>query len=371
MTLVNALKAYARSLDIAACGICDLSELTRGKAALLKQIEVYPANDLAFLQHDPGKRADPKTLLTDGQRAIVIAVCYQHPNEKDIPIGAEEGKIARYARSKDYHLVLRDKLQKIAEWIHTHVDPKATHRICVDTSPLLERELAMRAGVGFIGKNTMLITPKVGSYTVLGVLLTSAELPCDVPENERCGRCTRCIDACPTQALDAQGYRMDPTRCLSYLTIEKSGSLFDERFDANYDQIQTEQWIFGCDRCQEVCPFQYAHRSADLPVDVDLKSKPENASISLAKLLNLRSGDYRRLVKDRALRRISRPQFARNAALAAANIADPTPDLRQSLLDAQTRFLERTEVIETIHYAKKPRRSADLSDQTGAYKNDR
>lgn len=193
-------------------------------------------------------RADPVRLLPGAKSALVVSLGYAQSRPED-------PKIARYALGRDYHRVLRGRLKQLARGIQERV-PGAKCRACVDSAPLLERELAHRAGLGWFGKNTMLIDSRRGSWFFLGVLLTDLELPPSMPSRGGCGTCTACIDACPTGAIVFGGGRwhLDARRCISYQTIEHRGAL----------EVDTDGWVFGCDVCQEVCPFNQTRETQPL-----------------------------------------------------------------------------------------------------------
>ena len=192
-------------------------------------------------EHLPLKR-HPAELLPGVQSAVVVALNYNQPNnpEPGMP------RIARYALGRDYHKVLRGKLRQLTSWIQEQ-DPGARTRACVDSAPIMERDFAQLAGIGWFGKNTMIINSRRGSWFFLGVLLTTLDLAPDSPAIGGCGTCSRCIDACPTGAivLEEDHWQIDARQCISYLTIEHQGSI----------DIDTAGWTFGCDVCQEVCPF--------------------------------------------------------------------------------------------------------------------
>src|SRR6185369_4096797 len=199
------------------------------------------------------QRADLRALLATARSLVVVALAYDRAD----PIPADallRGKIARYARGEDYHLVMRDRLVLLADRLAAALGRPVASRPCVDSAPVHEREWAERGGLGFIAKNTMMIAPGIGSYVVLGELLVDAELaeaaPSE-PPRPRCGSCRSCLDACPTQAF-VDAYVLDARRCISYLTIEHRGAIPRELRRA----IGT--WVFGCDVCQEVCPFNAA-----------------------------------------------------------------------------------------------------------------
>ncbi len=188
------------------------------------------------------------------------------------------------------------------------------YRVCVDSAPLLERALGAQAGLGFIGKNTLLITPGAGSYTLLGELLLEIDLPRGQPISSRCGSCRLCIDACPTQAI-GENHTLDARRCISYLTIENRGPI----------PLQFRRamgtWIFGCDICQEVCPWNAGpSERGDKNADPELRPRPQQSRPELLWLLDLGAAQFRRFVRRTALRRIGRSQLLRNVAVALGNI---------------------------------------------------
>jgi epoxyqueuosine reductase len=200
-------------------------------------------------------------------------------------------------------------LQELVERLRQELDEPFEARVCVDTAPLLERELARAAGLGWIGKNTCLLHERLGSYLLLGEVLTTLELEPDNPVPDRCGNCTRCLDACPTKAFPAP-FQLDASRCISYFTIEHRGEVPAE-FHAGIGD-----WVFGCDICQQVCPFNAKAPAATHP---EITEDRIPARLNLLDLLNLGSADYRRLTKDTAARRATRQVWRRNAAIALGN----------------------------------------------------
>lgn len=224
-------------------------------------------------------------------------------------------KIARYARGPDYHEVLRSKLKQLLNWIQSE-RPECRGRGVVDTAPLLERDFARRAGLGWIGKNTMLINKHRGSYFFLGALLLDLELTPDAPHTGfHCGTCTACLDACPTHAFTEPGL-LDARKCISYLTIELRGSMPGEL------RAGVGDWLFGCDVCQEVCPW---NRQDD--------SQPE--LVDPIEMLSLSESGFRRRFGGTALERTRRRGLVRNAAIVLGNVGDERalPALRDSLSD--------------------------------------
>jgi epoxyqueuosine reductase len=223
---------------------------------------------------------------------------------------AVKARIARYAQgSADYHDVIRGKLRELATFLRYEA-PGCNVRGVVDTAPLLERDFARLAGLGWFGKNTMLINKRLGSWFFLAALLVDVELEYDAPHAaSHCGTCTRCIDACPTGAF-VEPYVLDARRCISYLTIEHRGAIAEELRPGMGD------WLFGCDICQEVCPW---NRKAPLSIDPAFAPRPELTGADAAALLSLTERDFRRQFGSTALSRPGRAGLVRNAAIVAGN----------------------------------------------------
>ncbi len=223
-------------------------------------------------------RTNPQELLSSAQSIIVIGINYY----RSIPeIKTGRGKIARYAYGRDYHRLIKKILKKLSIFIQAKY-PESENKICVDSSPIMEKSLAERAGLGFLGKNTLLINKQFGSWILLGELLTSLQLPIDKPITGTCGTCTRCIDICPTNAILQPGQMLDATKCISYLTIEDHDPIPQEF------QSKMENWLFGCDLCQEVCPY---NKSFQRPLQLKtLKNvKIAGTSLNLKDILNIKT----------------------------------------------------------------------------------
>jgi epoxyqueuosine reductase len=223
------------------------------------------------------------------------------------------GVVARYARGADYHWVMRKKLDALAAELPALAGRPVTARACVDSAPLLEREAAARAGVGFVSVSTMTIVPGIGTYVLLGELLVDLDLPPDAPAHSRCGTCDICRAACPTGAI-VDRYVVDARRCISYLTIELTGVMPRELRPL----VGTR--VFGCDVCQDVCPFNGSKR--EKPSAPELAPRARLEAPVLEELLGLGSKPYGRFVDGTALERVSRNQLARNAAVALGNAGD-------------------------------------------------
>jgi len=256
--------------------------------------------------HRAALRADPRALLPEARSVIVVGKLYQtgFPDVGSLTPG--QAWISRYAWGEDYHVVLRQGLERLRDRLAGETGAEFASRICVDTAPLLERSLAREAGLGWIGKNTCLIHEPTGSWYFLGVLLTSLEVEPGTPAEDRCGTCTRCIDACPTHAL--RPHELDARRCISYLTIELRGPVDD----ALRPGIGAH--AFGCDICQDVCPW---NRRA--PVTTDPAFAPAAFAPPLEELARMTEEEFRRLFHQSPVWRTKYRGLLRNVALAMGN----------------------------------------------------
>ncbi len=251
-------------------------------------------------------RSDPRALLPSARSIICVGKLYNGPEPYSTKFDSRERAwISRYAWGDDYHGVMRDGLERLA----AAVGPHHEWRACVDTAPLLERSYARQAGLGWIGKNTCLINEPRGSWFFLGELLTSLDLAPDAPPPDRCGSCTRCIDACPTNAL--RPYELDATLCISYFTIELRGPVPDER------RAAAGRHVFGCDICQDVCPW---NRRA--PITQDPAFAPRQFAPPLEKLAALTEDEFRAMFRDSPVKRAKYAGFLRNVAVAMGNAGD-------------------------------------------------
>ena len=239
---IDELKAFALSLGFIACGITDLSPTAHGDV-LDRWLAAGRGGVMRYLNRQAKKRKDPRRIDSRGKSAVVVIDNYYY----DEPPEPQRFRIARYARGEDYHLSTMRRLELMADWLLEHGATWA--RPFADAGPVPERELAQRAGLGWIGKNTMLLRPGVGSWFVIGSVINDLELQGDAAfETDHCGSCTRCLDACPTEAF-IEPRLLDATKCLSYQTIEHRGPIPEDIAQ------HMEGWIFGCDICNEVCPW--------------------------------------------------------------------------------------------------------------------
>jgi epoxyqueuosine reductase len=315
--LAHAIRDAALALGFARVGFCPVEPFEDGARALDHWLAEGHQGEMAFMSGP--SRADPQSLLPEARTLIVVALAYERarakPTAHDSGIVPATALVARYALGKDYHIVLKERLRALADRCAELCGRPVLARPCVDTAPLLEREAARRAGVGFTAKNTMTIAPGLGSYVLLGELLVDLELAPTAPIAPGCGSCRTCLDACPTSAF-VDAYTLDARRCISYLTIEHPGAIPRELRPA------IGRWVFGCDICQEVCPHNRSPKPR--PGDAALAPRPGTSNLDLCELLSLGSAAHRRLVRRTALARVSRIRLQRNAAVALGNTGEPS-----------------------------------------------
>tara|TARA_R110000868_G_scaffold411617_1_gene706180 strand:- start:263217 stop:264173 length:957 start_codon:yes stop_codon:yes gene_type:complete len=267
--------------------------------------------EMAWLDRNTDLRKNPDQLIDDARSVLMVADLYASRRDNvDEPLKPGEGRIARYARGKDYHKVMKKRLMDLADQLRID-HPEADFKVFVDTAPVLERELAQRAGLGWTGKHTLMIHPQAGSYMLLGGIVTTLQLA--KPESQRvepdhCGTCTRCIDACPTDAITP--YSVDARRCISYLTIEHRTPIDPEL------EPKIGNWIYGCDICQEVCP----HNS---PRDDAAKANPvydsQRDRFDLLEVIGWNEEDRREAFVGSAMKRAKLDMMHRNARIVARN----------------------------------------------------
>lgn len=304
--LKDDLKRYAESLGFERLGVTSAQSLTRDEKFLESWLEAGRFGEMDYMNREPQKRAQPKAHLPSAQSVISMAMNY-YTGEPKRDVG--EGKVARYAWGKDYHKVIGKRLEAFVRYLESQ-SPESVHRTFLDTGPLLERAFAQQAGLGFIGKNTMLITKGLGSWVFLATIVTSAEIPIDGPDTRNCGTCRLCIDACPTEAI-TEAYSLDARRCLSYLTIEAEGPVAVELRGEN------EGWIFGCDICQEVCP----HNTRTPLATVDAFQGGEKNILTLAEILSLSNNvDFKARFASSPVIRAGMEGLQGNACLAAVTL---------------------------------------------------
>ena len=297
--------------------------------------------EMAYLARNSSKRTDPQQVLPGAKSVITLASAYsedgrrnaRHPPQADAERETRNrGVIARYARFADYHDVLAASLKQLSDFV-TQLGGSGTRSLWyVDTGPLLERDLAQRAGLGFIGKHTNLISRRLGNWFFLAEIITTLELAPDVPEKNRCGSCVRCITACPTQAITAP-FQLDARRCISYLTIELKGSIPVDLRPAIGNRI------YGCDDCLAVCPWNKFAQEGKL---MKPHARPDLATPELIDLLTLDDAGFKRRFAGTPMLRTKRRGLLRNVCVALGNVGDESalPALRRAAADPESLIAE-------------------------------
>jgi epoxyqueuosine reductase len=310
------LKSWALEAGFDRAGVARLEPPEHGET-YLRWLDRGDQAGMEYLRRRSEARIDPSRIFPGARSVLCVALQY-HPLYKEDgerqpePKGDLWRRVARYARGSDYHEVMADRL-KVLEARVLEAFPDCQTRRYVDTGPVLERELAARAGIGVVGKNTMLLHPEAGSWFLLGELFLTLDLAPDQPLTDLCGSCTRCLDACPTGALP-EPYRLDSNRCISYWTIEHRGPLPTEARES------VGGWVFGCDVCQEVCPWNEQPAGAVHP---ELELPAERAELTLSRLLGLPREEYVERFRGSPMKRAKLEGLQRNAAVAMGNRLEP------------------------------------------------
>src|SRR5436190_3497912 len=303
MSLSLRIKEKAAELGFCKTGIVPASELETEGSLFFRWLQDGFHGKMAWLQREPEKRVEPKLIFPDARSVIVLAMNYYTPHgHKDSP---SVGKISRYSWGDDYHDVLRERLRELLEWVKAE-HPGADGKLCVDTTPVLEKAWAVRAGIGWLGKHTNVITTTHGSWVFLGEIILNLELEYDIETIEdHCGSCTACIDSCPTNAI-IEPYVVDSRKCISYATIE----LRDETLPAEIAANQNG-WLYGCDICQDVCPWNRFEKPT-----MEMRFEPRNneTSLPLESLAEMQHDQYVERFRGSAMKRTKLSGLKRNAA---------------------------------------------------------
>lgn len=345
--------AMCRAQGFALAGVCAARESDHA-AEFRAWLDEGRNGEMAYLADNVEKRLDPRQLVPGARSVIMVADQYatradptpspsgggpgrgapvqddahivnaraphsesNSPLLSPLPEGGGVGRIARYARGEDYHEAMKHRLQSVRNHLR-NTYPEHRFRSFIDTAPVLEREHAARAGLGWIGKHTLLINPRLGSWLFLGGIITTMDLPappeqCPVPDS--CGSCTRCIDACPTRAITP--WSVNASRCISYLTIEHRSELPAERRAAMGD------WVYGCDVCQEVCPHNSPRADGVDVGEARPEYAPRRSGFDLLEVLGWDAAGFRAMFRDSAIKRATLEMMQRNAENAVRNIANP------------------------------------------------
>lgn len=310
-------RGWGLELGFSSVGFATAAEPPGARAHLLEWLARGHQAGMHWMTRAPERRVDPELILPGARSVIVATLLYDHPWADET---GELPRIARYARGDDYHEVLGERLHALLERIQ-RAFPAVRARVACDTSPVLEKAWAERAGVGWLGKNACVIHPRHGSWFFLGEIFLDLELPPDPPAVDRCGSCTRCLDVCPTGAFPAP-YQLDSRRCIAYWNIEHRGEMPPPA------AAGIGEWLVGCDLCQEVCPW---NRKA--PASEEPRLRPRHALVtrSLEEWLGMGDEEYRALIRGSAITRIKPADMRRNARHIAANRQRGSSVTRRSL----------------------------------------
>lgn len=308
-SLTDKIRQKALEIGFDKIGFARAEELETAGERLKEWLEAGYQGEMNWMAREPEKRADPRLIFPEARSVIVVALNYYTPHEHDQ--SPDKGKISRYAWGDDYHDVVREKLRELLDWIKEE-EPEAAGRICVDTAPVMDKAWAVRAGLGWLGKHTNLITKEFGSWVFIGEILISLELEyeTDIVE-DHCGTCTACLDACPTGAI-TEAYLVDSNRCISYATIELRSPEIPPAIAENL-----EGWLYGCDICQDVCPWNRFEKPA---AEQRFEPRPGNISPDLEKIINLTHEEYVEQFRRSAIKRTKLSGLKRNAETLKAKI---------------------------------------------------
>ncbi len=329
--LTDRIKERAHTLGFELVGIAPATDAD-GFTHLQEWLQKGCAGEMDYLSRHADAHRHPESILPDVKSVVMVGINYKPTTDtRNSELGTQyselTGHVSCYAGGLDYHDVIRDKLKALLAWIQEEA-PDSRGRAVIDTAPLLERDFARRAGLGWFGKNTMLIDKKLGSFFFLGALVLDLALKTDDPfETSHCGTCTRCLDACPTDAFVA-AFQLDARRCISYLTIELRSSIPEDL------RSKMENWIFGCDVCQDVCPWNRKSLAGSEPL---LQATVTGTQVDLLEILRLSDEQFRARFRHTPIWRAKRVGLLRNAAIVLGNRGDARalPVLREAVTDAE------------------------------------
>lgn len=300
--LSDQIRLHARALGFDLVGIVPATALSPERDRLREWLDRDYHGQMAWMARDPEQRTDPRKLFPEARSVIVVALNYYTPDQHSAT--PDTGKISRYAWGDDYHDVVGKKLRALLSWIQEQA-PGAAGKICVDIQPMLDKAWAVRAGLGWIGKHTNLISKELGSWVFIGELLLNLELDYDQEVIEdHCGTCTLCIDACPTGAID-EPYVIDSNKCISYATIELRTPEIPHEVAEHLNG-----WLYGCDICQDVCPW---NRFAEPTTETAFAPRSGNVNADLSSVLGLNADDYAERFHGSAIKRAKLGGLQRNA----------------------------------------------------------
>ncbi len=313
MSQAQDIKAKALESGFDLVGITDASPIDNEQFNFFTDWLAFGyAGRMSYMRKNLDKRTNPAKLLEHAQSVICVGLNYNPPKTQKQPPEqiSPMGRVANYARYEDYHLFIKKRLRKLADFISSAAGADYEFKICVDSVPLAERALANRAGLGFIGKNHMLINPTLGPQIFLGEIITSLKLQTDEPIADSCRSCNKCIEACPMGALRTDG-QFDANKCISYLTIEHKGQKRGDLAEKTGDRL------FGCDECVLACPYQ---ENTPVCKNKQFKYYNDRAKLDLGRILNLTEADFEAEFADSPIKRLGLEVLKRNAQICLANI---------------------------------------------------
>ena len=307
------IKTRAQDLGFQKVGIARAEALADERLRLDDWIRRGFHAEMLYMARDPEQRTDPQAIFSGARSVVVVALNYYTPHEHEVRTTGGSGsnrnkpltgKVSRYAWGEDYHTVVGAKLRELLAWIKEQW-PEAEGKVCVDIQPIMDKAWAVRAGLGWMGKHTNVITPEFGSWIFIGELLLNLELECDGEQvADQCGSCTLCIDACPTEAI-VEPYVLNANLCISHATIESRAPIMRDEVASNLDG-----WLYGCDVCQDVCPW---NRSTPAASDSHFAPRSGNVNASLDEILELNPETYAARFRDSAMKRAKLTGLQRNA----------------------------------------------------------
>ena len=353
--LRTGLETRATSLGFSAVGVASATASWTNGVRLEEFLALGRHGDMTWMAREANRRTHPTTLWPDAKSAVMVGVSYAPDAD---PLALLEDRtnaaLSAYAVRRDYHDVIKGRLKQLAQWIAA--ETAAEVKVFVDTAPLMEKPLAQRAGLGWQGKHTNLVSRAHGSWLLLGAILTAAEIAPDEAEEDHCGSCRACLDICPTAAFPAP-YQLDARRCIAYLTIEHAGPIPREF------RVAIGNRVFGCDDCLAVCPW---NKFADVARDQKMAARDDLQGIALAELAGLDDVAFRARFAGTPIRRTGRSRVVRNALIAIGNsgdanlaasaealLGDPSPVVRGAAVWALRRLLdpERLSMLKETHAA--------------------
>ncbi|MHC4558544.1 MAG: tRNA epoxyqueuosine(34) reductase QueG [Planctomycetota bacterium] len=313
MSLAQEIKLKAIELGFDLAGVTDASTIELEQAEFLTTwLRSGFAGQMDYMHKNLQKRIDPAQLLENAESVIIVGLNYTPPKQKLKPPDSTvpTGRVANYAQYEDYHPFIKKRLRRLIDFMGSTTNRRHKFRICVDSAPLAERALAVRAGLGFIGKNHMLINTKLGCQIFLGEVITNLKLEPDEPTAVNCSNCNECIDACPTGALRTDG-QFDANKCINYLTIEYKGQIppvLTKKIDTR---------LFGCDECILACPYQ---KDAPACKNKQFKFYNERVALNLQEILSLSADSFEAQFADSPIKRLGLEGLKRNALICLANM---------------------------------------------------